>query len=100
MNPYIRAASKHAHIREQIAERASKRPEWAGKPQILEQIRERLEHRHSAPSKPATIDVEVIRRARDELGRFAPDLPETPEINEAWEPVPPTEPPKRGRDRG
>jgi hypothetical protein len=31
-NPYIRAAQKFPHIREQALERAGKRPEWAGRP--------------------------------------------------------------------
>lgn len=31
-SPYIRSAAKHPHIREQALERASKRPEWAGRP--------------------------------------------------------------------
>jgi hypothetical protein len=45
MNPYIRVASKHPHIREQIAERPSPRT-----------------------SRPNTIDTGVIRRVRGELG--------------------------------
>jgi hypothetical protein len=47
-DPYIRAAAKHAHIREQIAERASKRPEFAAKPEKLQKLRAEM----AKPIKP------------------------------------------------
>jgi hypothetical protein len=80
-NPYLRAAQRHAHIRQQALERLNQRParyEW-----IAED-----ERPATPPSSPATIDVAVIKRARDERGQFIPDDPSTPDINEAWQIVP------------
>jgi Mn-dependent DtxR family transcriptional regulator len=50
MNPYIRAAAKHSHIREQLAERASKRPEFAAKPERLQKLKAVM----AKPVKPPT----------------------------------------------
>ena len=47
-DPYIRAAAKHPHIREQIAERASKRPEFAAKPEKLQKLQAEM----AKPVKP------------------------------------------------
>ena len=48
MNPYIRAAAKHSHIRDQLAERASKRPEFAAKPERLQKLKAEM----AKPVKP------------------------------------------------
>jgi hypothetical protein len=94
VNPYIRAAQKHPHICDQIAERASKRPEWAGKAAMLQRLQAEVGKLRGKADK---FDRE---RARNVLGQFKGDNPETPEINEAWEPVPAApEPPKRDRSR-
>jgi hypothetical protein len=95
MNAYLRAAEKFPGIRDQILERASKRPEWAGKAAVLQKLRtgmEKLAARGGERDKPGRLE-----RARDVLGQFKGDNPETPDVNEAWEPVP--EPPKRGKGR-
>jgi hypothetical protein len=47
-DPYIRAATKHPHIREQIAERASKRPEFTAKPEKIQKLRAEM----AKPIKP------------------------------------------------
>jgi hypothetical protein len=91
-NPYIRAAAKHPHIRQQAQERLSKRPDHAGRPEWVD---DRPGKPTTPPSSPANIDVAVIERARDERGRFVADDPTTPE-NEAWVEVPPVE---RGRGK-
>jgi hypothetical protein len=48
MNPYIRAAAKHSHIRDQLAERASKRPEFTAKPERLQKLKAEM----AKPVKP------------------------------------------------
>jgi hypothetical protein len=90
-NPYIRAAQRHAHIRQQALERLNHRPDHAGRPEWIVED----ERPATPPGKPDTIDVAVIERARDERGRFVADDPTTPE-NEAWVEVPPVE---RGRGK-
>lgn len=55
MNSYIRAAAKHPHIREQIAERASKRPEFAAKPEKLQKLQAEM----GKPVKPEPPDKPV-----------------------------------------
>lgn len=52
MNPYIRAAQKHPHICKQLAERANRRPEWAGKPQKLDKLQGSLDKLQGKPGKP------------------------------------------------
>lgn len=100
MNAYPRAAEKFPGIREQILERAGKRPEWVGKAAVkLEKLQAGMEKlaakggERDKPDKP--------ERARDVLGQFRGDNPETPEINEAWEePSKPSDPPGRARPTG
>jgi hypothetical protein len=85
MNPYLRAAQKFPAIRQQAAERLSKRPDHAGRPIIPEVVEDR-------PQPPATLgrkpepaqDAVVVRRAKDSKGRFKADDPTTPG-DEAWE---------------
>jgi hypothetical protein len=87
-NPYLRAAQKFPAIRQQAAERLSKRPDHAGRPIIPEVVEDR-------PGKPAAPgrqpepaqDAVVVRRAKGKRGRFKADDPTTPE-DEAWEEVP------------
>ncbi len=84
MNPYLRAAQKFPALRQQAAERLSKRP-GHGRPIIPEVVEDR-------PLPPATLgrkpepaqDAVVVRRAKDSKGRFKADDPTTPE-DEAWE---------------
>jgi hypothetical protein len=84
-HPYLRAAQKFPALRQQAAERLSKRPEHAGRPIIPEVVEDR-------PGKPAALgrkpepaqDAVVVRRAKDSKGRFKADDPTTPE-DEAWE---------------
>lgn len=92
-NPYIRAAQRHAHIRQQALERLNQRPvrhEWVddqpGKPS-------------TPPGRPETIDVAVIERARNEDGTFKADDPTTPAVDEAWVEIMPDAPPKPARGR-
>lgn len=92
-NPYIRAAAKYPHIREQAQERLGKRPgrpEWVddqpGKPS-------------TPPGRPETIDVAVIERARNEDGTFKADDPTTPATDEAWVEIMPDAPPTPARRR-
>jgi hypothetical protein len=85
-NPYIRAAAKHPHIRQQAQERLGNRPDHAGRPEWVDDKPGKLPQ--TPPGKPDTIDVQIIERARDELGRFIPDDPTTPDVNEAWRVVP------------
>lgn len=47
-NPYLRAAAKHEHVRQQLVERASKRPEFAGKPEKLQKLKAEM----AKPVKP------------------------------------------------
>lgn len=91
-SPYLRAAAKYAHIREQAQERLSQRPDHAGRPEWVD---DKPGKPAKPPGKPDTIDVAVIERARNEDGTFKPDDPTTPE-NEAWVEVPPV---KRGRGK-
>ena len=76
-NPYLRAAQRHDHIRQQALERLDQRPvrhEWIDDD----------ERTAAPPSHPDTIDVAMIKRARDNQGRFIADDPSTPDVNEAW----------------
>ena len=84
-NPYLRAAQKFPKLRQQAAERLSKRPDHAGRPIIPEVVSDRPQ-RPAAPA-PAT-DATTVRRARNERGQFLPDDPTTPLDNEAWEELP------------
>lgn len=89
-DPYIRAAAKHPHIREQIAERASKRPEFAAKPEKLQKLQVEMGKpvKPDKPVKPEPPDKPTggggRQRARNEAGQFAGDNPKTPTVNEAW----------------
>lgn len=82
MNPYIRAAQKFPALRQQAQERLSKRP-GHGRPIIPEAVEDR-------PGKPAApgrqSEPVVVRRAKDERGRFRADDPATLK-DEAWEEV-------------
>ena len=93
-NPYLRAAQRHAHIRQQALERLNQRPvrhEW-----VDDNPRARPP---APPGRPETIDVAVIERARDEHGKFRADDPTTPAIDEAWVEIMPDDPPKPARGR-
>jgi hypothetical protein len=87
MNPYIRAAQKFPALRQQAAERLSKRP-GQGCPIIPEVVEDRPQP-PAAPGRQPELaqDAVVVRRAKDERGRFKADDPATPE-NEAWEELP------------
>jgi hypothetical protein len=94
MNAYLRAAEEFPEIREQVLERASRRPGWAGKTAELEKLQagiEKLAGRGGEPGKPdgptpaPEPPGKPIRRAKDVLGRFKADDPSTPLDNEAWE---------------
>ncbi len=56
MNPYVRAA--------------------ASRPALVTEAAAKLEIRHQEAAER--------ERARDEQGRFLPDDPTTPDVNEAW----------------
>ena len=79
-NPYIRAAQRHAHIRQQALERLNQRPvrhEW------IDDDNPRARP-PAPPGRPETIDVAVIERARNDDGTFKADDASTPSVNEAW----------------
>ena len=63
-NPYIRAAQKV--------------------PAIKEEATIKLEQRLHEDAE--IIDGILMERVRDERGRFIPDDPSTPDVNEAWAP--------------
>jgi hypothetical protein len=92
-NPYIRAAAKHPHIREQAQERFSKRP---GRPEWVD---DKPGKPSTPPGRPETIDVAVIERARNEDGRFKADNPTTPDVDEAWVEIMPDALPSPARRR-
>jgi hypothetical protein len=87
-NPYLRAAQKFPALRQQAAERLSKRPDHAGRPIIPEVVVDRPQPPAAPGRQPEPAqDAVVVRRAKDERGRFKADDPTTPE-DEAWEEVP------------
>ena len=61
-NPYIRAAEKSLELREKASEALEKRQQ----------------------EQTEVIDWILMERAHDEQGRFIPDNPATPDVNEAW----------------
>lgn len=61
-NPYIRAAEKSLEFREKALEALEKRQQ----------------------EQTEVINGVLMERARDEQGRFIPDNPATPDVNEAW----------------
>ena len=96
-SPYIRAAQKYPHIREQALERLNHRPDHAGRPEWIVED-DRPDKPAKPPGRPDTIDVAVIERARNEQGQFVGDDPTTPDVDEAWvEVTESTTPPSRGR---
>jgi hypothetical protein len=61
MNPYLRNAER-----------------------LRQEAEQKLQQRLNEEASIETIDVAVVERARDELGRFIADDPSTPDVNEAW----------------
>lgn len=96
-NPYIRAAAKYPHIREQALERLSNRPDRAGRPEWVD---DKPGKPSTPPGRPETIDGQTIERARDEQGQFVGDDPTTPDVNEAWVEVAATPGKSKGRRNG
>ena len=62
------------------------RGQWETKePSVLEFIESLDKPKKKKAKKPAVEEAEVeVVRARDEDGKFIPDDPATPEVNEAW----------------
>ena len=67
INPYLRAAER-----------------------LRQEAEEKLQARLAEPEPlpVEAVDVAVIERAKDSQGRFIPDDPTTPDVNEAWVEVP------------
>ena len=61
MNPYLRAADR-----------------------LRKEAELKLQARQAEAVAAEVIDVAVIERARDDEGRFIPDDPATPDVDEAW----------------
>jgi hypothetical protein len=83
MNPYLRAAKKNPELRQNAKEKLSERPEHANKP---EQVKTKPVPTSIQVPEPEiqVVDVKVVRRAKDEKGRFKGDDLSTPKTNEAW----------------